>query len=90
MSKQTVRSVQLQIQAIVEDFSTSLSAYASTGEIVDLGLLYLAWSTDSVSAYLEDRPLGLLRDDKMAKDWFQTVKTTAEFTPLIKQFPIIM
>lgn len=64
--------------------------YANTQQIFDVNLPYIAWSTDSVSNYLEDKPFGLLRDDEKARDWKATVKTVVELTPLVKQIPLVM
>lgn len=67
-----------------------MSQYASSGEEFDVNLPYLAWSTDSVSTYLENKPYGLLYDDERAKDWKQTLKTVIELTPIVKQIPLVM
>ena len=67
-----------------------MSQYASTQEIFDANLPYIAWSTDSVSNYLEDKPYGLLRDEQKAKDWKATIKMVVELTPVVKQIPLVM
>ena len=67
-----------------------MSQYASTQEIFDANLPYIAWSTDSVSNYLEDKPYGLLKDEQKAKDWKATIKMVVELTPVVKQIPLVM
>jgi len=90
VSKQSVRAVQSKIWNIVEELCTRMAHYASTQETVSIHLPYIAWSTDSVSNYLEDQPFGLLRDTERAKQWEATIKTVVELTPLVKQFPVVM
>ena len=67
-----------------------MSQYASTQEIFDASLPYIAWSTDSVSNYLEGKPYGLLKNEQKAKDWEATIKTVVELTPVVKQIPLVM
>ena len=67
-----------------------MSQYASTQEIFDVHLPIIAWSTDSVSNYLENKPAGLLRDEQKARDWKATIQMVVELTPVVKQFPLVM
>ena len=90
ISKRTVRTTQVSIRAIVNDLCIRLDKYASSGGTFDVNLPYLAWSTDSVSTYLEDRPFGLLADDKRARNWQQTIQTVVKSTPVVKQISFMM
>lgn len=67
-----------------------MSHYGRTQEVFEVNLPYIAWSTDSVSNYLEDRPYGLLQDEERARDWKATIKMVVELTPLVKQIPLVM
>ena len=67
-----------------------MSQYANTQEVFDASLPYIAWSTDSVTNYLEDKPYGLLKDEEAAKNWKATIKTVVELTPVVKQIPAVM
>lgn len=67
-----------------------MSYYASTQGVLDANLLFIAWSTDSVSNYLENKPVGLLRDEQKARNWKATVEMVIELTPVVKQFPLVM
>lgn len=67
-----------------------MSHYASTQEVLDANLLFIAWSTDSVSYYLENKPAGLLRDEQKSRNWKATVGMVVELTPMVKQFPLVM
>ena len=75
---------------IVEALCTRMSQYASTQEVFDASLPFIAWSTDSVTNYLEDKPFGLLAEEQKAKDWKATIKTVVELTPVVKQIPLLM
>jgi len=67
-----------------------MSQYANTQQVFDASLPYIAWSTDSVTNYLEDKPYGLLKDEEAAKNWKATIKTVVELTPVVKQIPAVM
>lgn len=75
---------------VVEDLCTRMSYYASTQEVIDANLLFIAWSTDSVSCYLENKPAGLLRDEQKARNWKATVGMVVELTPVVKQITLVM
>ena len=90
VSKRSVRTVQSNIWDVVQQLCNRMSQYASAEEVVDANLPYIAWSTDSVSNYLEDEPYGLLKDDEKAKNWKATIKMVVELTPLVKQIPVVM
>ena len=55
VSKLTVRATQALIHGVVG--SLCLSQYAAVGEIIDISLPFLSWSTDSVSSFLDPQPL---------------------------------
>ncbi|KAL9100151.1 MAG: hypothetical protein Q9163_004436, partial [Psora crenata] len=90
VSKRTVRNVQSAIRAVIHQLCRNLDEYEASQEVCLIGLQYLAWSTDSVSRYLEDRPFGLLDNVERAREWDRTLKTVVELTPLVKQFPLFM
>ena len=67
-----------------------MSQYASTQEVFDANLPYIAWSTDNVTSYVEGKPYGLLKDNEKAKEWKAIIQTMIELTPLAKQIPAVM
>ena len=90
ISKRTVRTAQASIRETVEQLCDWLGRHADSEESFDASLPYLAWSTDSVFMYLENKSPGMLQNVEQAKDWERTIKTVVELTPIVKQIPLVM
>ena len=85
-----MQTFQTSICTTVEALCREFSGYARTGEEFECSTYFLAWSTDSVSKYLENDTYGLLDDDQRRKNWQRTIEQVVELTPLVKQFPFFM
>ena len=90
VSKGTVRNSQQGIHSITQHLCRELYKHQQRQDTLDLGVLYLAWSTDSIAQYLEGQPFGLLNDKERAAEWARTLDTVVELVPLIKQIPSVM
>lgn len=57
---------------------------------VEMRKVYLAFTTDTLSAHCFGKSTRLLQDDQAALEWQRTIKAVAILTPLAKQFPWII
>ena len=85
-----VRTAQASIHGVVESLGHRFDQCTDAAEIIDISLLYLAWSARSVSNCLGNQLLGLLEDTQRAIERKQTIRAVVELTPLVKQIPIVM
>jgi cytochrome P450 len=61
---------------------------AEDGTVLDLSLIFLAFTTDVASTYVLDVPLGMQDDlDGKATQWRNGTRQISANTPLVKQFP---
>lgn len=71
-------------------FCKEMRRNLACGGAVELRKLYLAITTDTLSAHCFENSLDLLKDDRRANDWKKTIRAVAVLTPLIKQFTWII
>jgi hypothetical protein len=78
--------IQEEVQALSDSFQRSFEK----GEVVDLRVRCLAFTTDTITRYALGESKGLQKDDAAAQDWSQTIRAVARITPFVKQFPWII
>jgi len=50
----------------------------------------VAFASETVTLYLLDKDLGLLKDQEKAEEWMGMIRANTGAIPLVKQFPWIM
>ncbi|TVY17339.1 Cytochrome P450 monooxygenase sdnE [Lachnellula arida] len=74
----------------VEHLSRNLQSCYQSGNVLDLRVTYLAFTTDTICRLAFGGALGLQDDTRGADDWAETMEAVARLTPLIKQFPFLL
>ena len=68
----------------------AIRACFERGEIGELRLRCLAYTTDVVSQYALGKSFALQEDQQRAEEWNATIRAVAKFAPLTKQFPWVL
>ncbi|KAK5166725.1 uncharacterized protein LTR77_008269 [Saxophila tyrrhenica] len=83
---EAIPMIQQQLDKLVEVFSKSVQ----NEEAIELGTVFLAFTTDVAGQYFFSETLGMQDDHGKAAAWKHTTHGIARATPIVKQFPGIM
>ncbi|KAK5685004.1 hypothetical protein LTS10_003079 [Elasticomyces elasticus] len=87
LGKRTVNDSIPMIRGQLVKLQQNFETAARTGEVLDLGLVMLAFTTDVAGKYLMNLTLGMQDDAMKARRWKDATHQLAGMTPLVKQFP---
>ena len=90
MSKQYVLDAVPMLQEQLESLAAAFAEAAVNGSPLDLGLTFLAFTTDVAGQFLFRKPLGMQSDLAMASRWKAATHKVASATPFVKQFPGVL
>jgi hypothetical protein len=89
-SRKFTKNAETVFQDQVERLSRVLHSSYQSGNVLDLRITYLAFTTDTVCRLAFGGSLGLQDNTSSAEDWAETMEAVARLTPLIKQFPFLI
>ena len=89
-SKYNISSAESMIYEKMNTFCAKMSRDTADGGAIELRKMYLAMTTDTLSAHCFQKSLDLLKDDRRTDDWKRTIGAVSGLTPLIKQFTWII
>lgn len=87
MARRTVNAKKAGLSANAAALAENLKRAAESGEVVDLGILFIGYSLDVVGAFCFGRDLGAQEDLGLARKWYTVGRSMARVTPIMKQFP---
>lgn len=87
MARRTVNAKKQGLSANAAALAANLKRAAESGEVVDLGILFIGYSLDVVGAFCFGRDLGAQEDLGLARKWYTVGRSMARVTPIMKQFP---
>lgn len=84
-SKQAIKGAEPLIQEQVKTLCDVLHISHVNGDVVELRVTLVAFSTDTVSSYVRGQSKGLQDDKLRAKEWSETILAVPRLTPIAKQ-----
>lgn len=87
MMRRRVHANQSILFAETDALVANVQRAAASGEVLDLGVLFIGYALDVVGAYFFDKAIGAQKDAELARNWRQVTKSTARMTPIMKQLP---
>jgi cytochrome P450 len=87
MARKTVGAKKGVLSANTAALAANFERAAESGEVVDLGILFIGYSLDVVGAFCFGRDLGAQEDLGLARKWYTVGRSMARITPIMKQFP---
>lgn len=87
MARRTVNAKKAVLSANTAALAANFKRAAESGEVVDLGILFIGYSLDVVGAFCFGRDLGAQEDLGLARKWYTVGRSMARITPIMKQFP---
>ena len=87
LSSKAVDGAEPLIQQEVQTLSDKLKKSFENGEILELRLNFLAFTTDTITRHALGESRELQKNPILAQQWSTTIRAVAQITPLVKQFP---
>lgn len=73
----------------VEQLCDVLREFHADGDVAELRVTFLAFSTDTAFRYVFNQSMGLQNEKAKAQQWCDTMHAITGLTPIAKQFPWI-
>ncbi|KAK5135452.1 hypothetical protein LTR08_005240 [Meristemomyces frigidus] len=90
MGKRVVVDAVPMIRSHVVKLRTAFAAAAESGKALELGVTFLAYTSDIVGRYFFDQSLGMQVDSLKAQQWKTASRKMITMAPIVKQFPGIL